>query len=164
MDIFTQKKLLVRAIVLLTLANLFLMGFFLWRDIVNKPIVQANRKVQGELTGILKRELNLSKDQVDKMRSLRTMYFSKEEELAALIKMERDSMNTLMFNINTNDELVKVLARRIADNDYKMEMLRFEQARELKSICTQEQLEKFDGLIIEIRDYFRQDAKPKRKK
>jgi Spy/CpxP family protein refolding chaperone len=164
MDIFAQKKLLMRIVVLLTLLNLFLMGFFLWKDIDNKQTPQGNNKGLKELTDILKRELNLSKDQVDKMRTLRTVYFEKEEKLAALIKGERDSINVLMFNRNTDSELVRSLAKRVAENDFKMEMLRFEQAGELKSVCTPEQVAKFDGLIIEIRDYFRQDAKPKRKR
>jgi len=44
-----------------------------------------------------------------------------------------------------------------------MELLRFDQAQSLKLICTPKQLEKFEGLIIEIRDFFKQDEKPKRK-
>jgi hypothetical protein len=35
-----------------------------------------------------------------------------------------------------------------------------EQAQQLKTICTPQQLEKFDKLVIEIRDYFRPDNRP----
>ena len=76
------------------------------------------------------------------------------------VRNERDSMNTVMFNKNNNEELVKSLAKRISDNEYQMELLRFDQAKEFKSICTPEQLEKFEGLIKEIRDYFRPDNQP----
>jgi periplasmic protein CpxP/Spy len=163
MDIFTQKKLLIRIVVLLVLLNLFMIGFFLCKDIFRKPPRQGNENEFRDVSDILKRELSLSKEQVDQIRVLRSSYFETEEALAAVIKGERDSINMIMFNKNTNEELVRSLARRVADNDYKMELLRFEQAQKLKSICTPEQLEKFENLIIEIRDYFRRDNQPKRK-
>ena len=163
MDIFTQKKLLIRIVILLAFLNLFLIGYLLYTDIFRKPPPQSSEKGYRDVSEILKRELNLSKEQVDQIRVLRSSYFETEEALAAVIKSERDSINMIMFNKSTDEELVRSLARRVADNDYKMELLRFEQAQKLKSICTPEQLEKFESLIIEIRDYFRSDNQPKRK-
>lgn len=43
-----------------------------------------------------------------------------------------------------------------------MELLRFEQAKEMKLICNAEQQEKFEKLVKEIRDYFRPDNQPTR--
>jgi periplasmic protein CpxP/Spy len=163
MDIFTQKKFLIRIVILLVLLNLLLIGFFLFRGTYSKPPRQGNQNEFRDVSEILRRELNLSNEQVDQIRILRSSYFEKEEALAAVIKGERDSINMIMFNKSTNEELVRSLARRVADNDYKMELLRFEQAQKLKSVCTPEQLEKFENLIIEIRDYFRRDNQPKRK-
>jgi periplasmic protein CpxP/Spy len=163
MDIFSQKKLLIQIVILLVLLNLFLIGFFLCKDMLRKPPRQGNETGFRDVSDVLKRELNLSKDQVDQIKVLRSSYFETEEALAAVIKGERDSINMIMFNKSTNEELVRSLARRVADNDYKMELLRFEQAQKLKSICTPEQLEKFENLIIEIRDYFRQDNRPVKK-
>ena len=71
-------------------------------------------------------------------------------------------MNAAMFNKTIDEETVKALAQRISDNDYEMEMMRFEQAKEFKSICNDEQLEKFEGLVKEIRDYFKPEEKPKK--
>jgi hypothetical protein len=163
MDIFTQKKLLIRIVILMTVLNLLFIGLFLWKDFFHKPPPRDNPNGFRDVSDILKRELNLSKEQVDQIRVLRSSFNETELALAAVIKSERDSINMIMFNKSTNEELVRSLARRVADNDYKMELLRFEQAQKLKSICTPMQLEKFEGLIIEIRDYFRQDNKPKRK-
>jgi Spy/CpxP family protein refolding chaperone len=163
MDIFTQKKLLIRIVILLTVLNLLFMGLFLWKDVLRKPPPQDKPNDFRDVSEILRRELNLSREQVDQIRILRSSYDETEKALAAVIRSERDSINMIMFNKNTDEELVRSLARRVADNDYKMELLRFEQAQKLKSICTPMQLEKFEGLVIEIRDYFRQDNRPKRK-
>ena len=72
-------------------------------------------------------------------------------------------MNELIFNKDTDSTLVKALAKRVADNEYQMELYRLEQAQQLKAICTPEQLKKFNGLVKEIRDYFRPDNQPKRR-
>jgi Spy/CpxP family protein refolding chaperone len=164
MDIFTQRKLLIRTVILLSILNLVLFGIVLWKDFLYKPLPQDNKENFRDVTDILKNELNLTDDQVDQMKKLRSVFFEKENEIALIIKSERDSINAAMFNNTTNDELVISLARRVAENDYRMELLRLEQSKEFKSICTPKQLEKFEDLVIEIRDYFRHDNQPKKKR
>jgi Spy/CpxP family protein refolding chaperone len=164
MDIFTQKKMLIRIVVLLTILNIMLMGGLFWKDFFHGPPPQNNPDDSRDVSTILKKELNLTEEQVGQIRNLRSLFNEKEKVLAAEIKNERDSINIAMFNKNTNEELVRLLAGRVADNEFKMELLRFEQAQELKKICTPEQLEKFEVLVIDIRDYFRQDNKPRRKR
>jgi Spy/CpxP family protein refolding chaperone len=163
MDIFTQRKLLVRIVILLTVLNLVLIGFFLVKDLFRKPPPRENQIETPDVTRILKKELKLTKEQEDRIRDLRRSFSDKEKALSEAIKSERDSINVLMFNKNPNDDQIRFLARRVADNDYKMEILRFQQALEFKTICSPEQLEKFEGLVRELRDFFKADNKPKRK-
>jgi len=160
MDIFTQKKLLVRIVILLTVLNLILITAVVWKDYIRKPPRQINQNDLRDVSEILKKDLKLSDEQVKQIRDLRSVYFEKERVLSEAIKNERDSMNSSMFSNNTSFELINSLARRVAENEYKMELLRFQQANELKTICTPEQLQKFEGLILEIRDYFRNDNRP----
>jgi protein CpxP len=160
MDIFTQKKFLMRIVILLTVLNLILITAVVWKDYIRKPPRQMNQNDSRDVSEILKRDLRLSEKQVEQIRNLRSVYFDKEKALSEAIRGERDSINSSMFSSNTNSELVHILARRVAENEYKMELLRFEQAEELKAICTPEQLQKFEGLILEIRDYFRNDNRP----
>jgi len=115
-----------------------------------------------DVAHILEHELGLTQQQVEQIGSIRESFFEKEKILEAVIRGERDSMNMQMFNKNTNDELLKSLAHSVSENEYKMELLRIEQARQLKGICTREQLEKLNNLVIEIRDYFRPDNRPNR--
>ena len=103
----------------------------------------------------------MTAEQTEQIKRLRENVFEKEKELTEVIRAERDSMNVAMFNKNTNEDEVKVLANRISTNEYKMEMIRLEQSKQLKTICTAEQLEKFEKLVLEIRDYFRPDNQPK---
>ena len=163
MDLFAQKKLLIRIIIVLAVLNLLSIGVFLWKDVFPPPrpteVPKANTR---DASAILEKELNLTGEQAEQIRNLRGTYNQKEKELVASIRIERDSMNAEMFNGSTREEVIRSLARRIADNEYNLEMLRFEQAKELKSICTPEQVEKFNRLVREMRDYFKPDNQPGR--
>lgn len=165
MDIFAQKKLLARIIVILVLINLVLISIFLWKDLSHnhEPELFPQKSDYRNVSVVLKKELKLTDKQEEQINKLRKDYFEKEKELGVTIRGERDSMNVTMFNKNTNEELIKLLAKEIADNEYKMEMMRYEQAKELKLICTPEQLDKFEKMVLEIRDYFRPDNQPKNK-
>jgi hypothetical protein len=160
MDIFTQKRMLIRIAVLMTVLNLLLIGFLLFKDSLKKPPRPIENNDKRNVSEILKDELKLSEMQVGHLMELRQTYFEKENKLSSAIKNERDSINMFMFNKSENEELIRSLARRVAENEYNIEMLRFQQAQELKLICTQDQLEKFERLVREIRDYFRKENKP----
>ena len=161
MDIFAQKKMLVRTVIVLAALNLCSIGVFVWKVLMPPPKPQTEApENQRDVSGILERELNLTRDQVDRIRDLRADFAQKERHLVD----ERDSMNAEMFNITTREELIRSLAREIADNEYNMEMLRFDQATKLKSVCTPEQAEKFGKLVREMRDLFKPDEKPAREK
>ncbi len=160
MDVFTQNKILIRVIIVLIAFNLIFIALILREDFRTRPHKSPIINGKDDVSALLKKELNLDENQTQQIRDLRMTFFDKERFLASAIRSERDSMNELMFGNNTNDILIKSLAKRIADNDNQMELLRYEQALKLKSICNPVQLEKFNGLVKEIRDYFRPDPKP----
>jgi Spy/CpxP family protein refolding chaperone len=166
MDIFAQNKFLIRLVVLLVALNLFSMGIFMWKEFSqpkqhpSPPEQREQREDYHDVSDVLQRELNLNSQQVEQIQKLREDVFEKETAIKEVIRGERDSMNLLMFNKNSDNALIKTLAREVSENEYKMELLRYEQAQSLKAICTPKQLEKFDKLVIEIRDYFRPDNRP----
>jgi len=162
MDIFSQKKFLTRIILFLVMLNLISVSFFIWKSIYNLPLLFSKNEDYKNVSRILKRELNLSEKQDSKLIELRESYYLKEIDLKKTIKDYKDEMNEKMFNKNTDETKIKLLAKQIADAEYQMELLRFEQAKELKLICNAEQQEKFEKLVKEIRDYFRPDNQPTR--
>jgi len=162
MDVFSQKKFLTRIILFLVMLNLISVSFFVWKSIYNEPLLFPKNGDYKNISRILKKELNLSEKQDSKLIELRESYYLKEIDLKKTIKDYKDEMNEKMFNKNTDEIKIKLLAKQIADAEYQMELLRFEQAKELKLICNAEQQEKFEKLVKEIRDYFRPDNQPTR--
>jgi len=159
MDVLKQNKLLIKLIILLVVMNLAIMIFL----IISKPPMPMDGRRpdrnMNEVFGVLKDELQLNATQIEELKTLREDFFIRESKLAKTIKSQRDSMNELMFNAQTDTFLVKAVAKRVSENEFKMEMLRFEQAKTLKTICTPAQMKKFESLVIDIRDYF----KPRKK-
>jgi Spy/CpxP family protein refolding chaperone len=164
MDIFSQKKFLTRVILFLVMLNLLSVGFFVWKSVYHhEPLLFLKNEDYKNVSGILKKELNLDEKQVSELNEIRERYYLKEIDLKKTIKDFKDEMNEKMFNKNTDETKIKILAKQIADSEYQMELLRFEQAKELKSICNAEQQEKFEKLVKEIRDYFRPDNQPNKR-
>ena len=165
MDIFAERKKLVVLIVILAVMNVLCIGVYLWQNNAHHkgPELFPNKNDFRDVSAVLKKELNLTDKQVEFIDTIRASYFIKEEKLKLIIRNEKDSMNLIMFNKTTDENLVKSLAKEVADNEYKMELMRYEQSKELKAICSPVQLDKFEKLVLEIRDYFRPDNQPKRK-
>lgn len=157
MDIFRENKILLRLVAILVFINCISLGYLIWnkRDNSGTP---PKRNIE-EVARLLKEKLNLTSEQQKQLIQIRQSFFDKEEPLSRRIKAERDSMNVEMFNEYTDTVLVKKLAARIAENEHQMELLRLEQAQQLKQICTPEQLKKINELVIDIRDYFQPHKK-----
>ena len=58
-----------------------------------------------------------------------------------------------MFNKNCNEQKLVSIARKIGDNEYRIELSKINQSKQLKAICNASQLEKFQDLMFEMRDY-----------
>jgi len=164
MDIFRQQKYLMRTVIILVLLNIALIGFFVWKEL--KPhhkSMYLNNKDYKDVSGVLKKELQLNEKQVQQFNSIREDYNKQEIALKEKIKANKDLMNEEMFNKITDENKIMTLAKQTSAFEYQMEMLRYSQAKELKLICTAEQQEKFEALVKEIRDFFRPDNQPKKR-
>lgn len=165
MDIFSQNKLLIRTILVLVVLNLGSITFFTVKEIRSRrvPLLFPKNEAYKDVSKILKKELNLTNQQVIRFDEIRKRNFEKQSEIKKIIRDEKDAMNIEMFNKNSDDDKIKLLARQVSENEYKMELLRYYQAKELKAVCKPEQLDKFQDLVIEIRDYFRPDNQPNKR-
>lgn len=153
MDIFSKNSFLIRIVVLLILLNLCTISYLWWGNATNKRATPPKKDI-SKITKKLAQTLDLSQNQQTELEKIRIDFFSKEEILHQLIKSQRDSMNLEMFSANTDTNHVKSIASRVAQNELKMELYRFAQAQQLKHICTPQQLDKLNHIVLDIRDYF----------
>lgn len=165
MDIFRKQKIVSRTIIILVLLNILLISFLFWKEMKPKrePLLFPKNEIYKDVSLILKNELNLNEKQVSNLDEIRKRYYLVEIDLKRKIKDYKDEMNEEMFNKNTDENKIIRLAKQISSFEYQMEMIRYCQAKELKSVCTPEQQEKFETLVKEIRDYFRPDNQPNKR-
>lgn len=165
MDIFTQNKILIRTVVVLIVLNLVSIGFFIFKEMKprHEPLLFPKNEEYNDVSGILKKELNLTDNQVAQFDEIRKQNFEKQAALKEIIRVDKDEMNQEMFNKNSDETKIIQLAKKVSQNEYQIELLHFEQAKKLKAVCNEKQLDKFEDLVIEIRDYFRPDNQPMRR-
>lgn len=156
MDILTQKNMLLKLVLVLIVLNLLLLGYCGWKAMYHPQPQDRNQPVpQSELSELLKKELGLTPEQADSLKKIRADFFDQEIIISEETRKKRDSMNELMFHTNANDSLLKQLAAGVAANEYKMEVLRIEQAAKMRSLCKPDQLKKLNKLVKEVRDYLK---------
>lgn len=165
MDIFQQNKMLYRLVVVMLIVNVIVIGLLVYFRMDSsggqtRGGRQKDSPTAKQLSLVLKKELDLTDTQTREIERIRQSFFEKERVLAAEIKEKRDSMNLLMFNKEENDRLVVQLARGVAEREFDMELLRMQQAKSFRQVCTPTQLNKLQTLVKEIRDYFK-PANPK---
>lgn len=168
MDIFTKRIFLIRTLILMVVLNLSFIAYFFFlkqggnTNIIDEsgPLLFPKNEGYRDMTPILKRELKLTDSQVIRFNVVRKSNFEKQVVLSRINRDLKDSLNVNFYRINTDEELVLTLIKKISENVLQNELLRYAQAKELKSICTKEQQERFDLLVKEIRDFFRPDNQP----
>ncbi len=157
MDIFSQNKVLIRTIIVLVVLNLVLIGFFIFKEICpNRELdFRPDHENKKELSAILKKELNLTNQQVIQFEEIRAQNASTKFKLKEIINHDKELLNIVMFSKNYNKERVFALAKKISNNEYQIEIAKINQSQQLKAICNPEQLDKFKILVIEIQDYLK---------
>lgn len=164
MDIFNQNKVLIRTIFVLVALNLVIIGFFIFKEMRphREPDFRLELENKKELSAILKKELNLTNDQVVKFEKIRAQNAARKSKLKEVINHDKELLNIAMYSKNYNEEKVFALAKKISDNEYQIEVSKINQSQQLKAICNPEQQDKFETLVIEIQDYFKPNNHPKK--
>lgn len=154
MDSSTGKNLLTKILILVLILNSAVMLHLLWQNNQLRNHKKDRHNKRG-IALLLKEKLDLKDDQVAQIDAIRREFLKKEELLSVIIKAQRDSMNEIMFSDKCDTIVVKKLAWRVAENEYKMERYRINQAIQLQKILDSEQLSKLRTYVKDIRDYFK---------
>lgn len=149
----------MRIIFILLFLNIISTGY-LWFQKWEKPDDRLAKKERENSMRTLKEKLDLSREQEQAIGILRQDFAAREEAVTQMIRSQRDSMNVVMFHQDNDTSMLKRIAKRVADNEYQLELLRIDQAQKFKSICTAEQLKEFQHLVINIRDILQPQNKP----
>lgn len=148
MKIATTKKSLLIVIFLLIIIDVVILFFFVSK---NKPenSRQHDRK-EGGLYTMLKDEANFSEEQIAQYQILREEQFKKVKPLFGEIRKSKDSFYSLLYLETIPDSTINALSDSIAMDQKALDLQMFNYFRQIRSLCTGEQLPQFDSSIKKV--------------
>jgi hypothetical protein len=147
MPTFSKTRVLIFIIVVLLLANLAMLIFFLSMHDNRKKHTQQSNRGANVISTVLQQKVGFTKEQMDKVSQLRSVH---REKMHSLFQDIRLAKIKFYGQINTNEVTDSVLYRdatTIGEKQRAIDLQAFKNIREIRNLCTTEQLPKFDSLI-----------------
>lgn len=119
--------------------------FFL---VVNKPAPRPSRH-EG-MTGMLQKDVGFNKQQLDAYQSLRKNQLDSMHALFDDLKKAKIDFYDMIYEPDMNDSLLESSADNIATKQKKLEMRMFYHFKAVRTICTPDQLPKFDSTLKKV--------------
>lgn len=168
MDFYRKNRAGNRVLIILVILNLALLATIWYprlkpqeKEIQRKEKKQyddkkfrqdeENRKQRDKrLAGFLKRELNFTRDQVDKFMELRDEHFQKTHQFRRQVDDLRREMLELLFDDQPDSSQVEKLTEKMGQKTAELEKTVFYHFIELMEVCDSEQKSKYKSLLREI--------------
>lgn len=141
----TKIKSLVTIIIFLLITNIAMLIFFLASG---RPADtrQKNREFNG-MYNSLQSEVGFTKDQLDQYQALRKEQRDKVRPLFNELRNAKKDFYKLIYSSASPDSLINADADSIAQKQKALDMQMFRYFKNIRSICTPEQLPKFDTTV-----------------
>jgi Spy/CpxP family protein refolding chaperone len=138
-------KSLVTIIIFLLITNIAMLIFFL---AAGRPADtrEKNREFNG-MYNSLQSEVGFTKDQLDQYQVLRKEQRDKVRPLFNELRNAKKDFYKLIYSSSNPDSLINADADSIAQKQKALDMQMFRYFKNIRSICTTEQLPKFDTTV-----------------
>ena len=144
----TKNRSLISIIVFLLITNIAMVIFFL---VLNKP-AQRNSwgRDQNGMSGMLQKEVGFSNDQLNTYQSLRKAQLDSVHILFDEVRKAKKDFYNLLYFSNVPDSTLSTDADQIAIKQKTLDLHMFNHFKMVRSICTPDQLQKFDTTIKRV--------------
>ena len=148
MKIASTKKSLIIVIILLLIIDVVILFFFVSK---NKPgDSQQHDRKEGGLYTMLKTEADFSPEQIAQYQTLREQQFEQVRPMFSKIRKSKDNFYSLLYIDSVQDSTVNALSDSIAFNQKALDVQMLTYFRQIRALCTEEQLPKFDSSIKKV--------------
>ncbi len=144
----TKNKSLISIIVFLLITNIVMVIFFL---VLNKPAQRNFRsKDQNGMSGMLQKDVGFSNGQLSTYQTLRKAQLDSVHLLFDDVRKAKIDFYNLLYAPNVPDSALSMAADQIAVKQKTLDLHMFNHFKLVRSICTPDQLQKFDTTIKRI--------------
>jgi periplasmic protein CpxP/Spy len=145
----TKKyKALVSIIIFLLITNLAMLLFFIVLD--NPSGKRSKERAENGMYNSLQKDVGFSKNQLDQYQSLRTQQRQNIKPLFDKVRKSKMDFYGLIYMQNVSDSTLAMDADTIAQTQKELDLQMFNHFRRIRSLCTPDQLQKFDSTIKKV--------------
>ena len=150
MESNTKTKSLITIIIFLLITNIAMLIFFV---LEGKP---GNRKERNHenrgMYNSLKNDVGFSDEQLTQYKNLREQQIKKVHPLFNEVREAKRNFYGLIVSNNASDSLLNADADSIAHKQKDLDLQMFGYFKNVRSICTPDQTQKYDSLIQTVVD------------
>lgn len=148
-EAFARNKVLGVLVIILLLTNLLLLFFFVW----NKPDDagrSSNRGKGGEVMQLLEKQVGFSKQQLDQYKQLKDQHWERMKTSFGDLRAARDNFYKLLNENSVPDSVLTAAADSIGAKQVVIDLQTYRHFREVRGLCTPEQLPHFDSVVQHV--------------
>lgn len=148
-EAFARNRVLSVLVIILLLTNLLLLFFFVWKkpDDAPKPGTQRGR---GEVTQLLEKEVGFTKQQLDQYKQLKEQHWERLKPAFGDLRAARDRFYMLLKEDVVADSVLTAAADSIGAKQVVIDLQTYRHFRDVRSLCTAEQLPRFDSVVQHV--------------
>jgi periplasmic protein CpxP/Spy len=140
-----RNKTLVFIIVILLLANIVMLVYFLWLKHPDKSF--HGDKNSDRFAEALKKDVGFNEIQVARYKQLKDAKWDKIKLRFDDLQKAKDNFFHLIGVENISDSILNSAADSIAQRQKSLDLQAFSHFKELRKVCTPEQQPKYDSLV-----------------
>jgi Spy/CpxP family protein refolding chaperone len=143
----SKNRSLIFIITVLLLTNIAVLAYFLW---YKKPerLPQTNHDKRGQgIERPLHDDVGFNDQQMAQYREMRDEQMKAIKPMFDDMRKTKDSLFRMIGNPEANDSIVNSVADAIAQKQKAMDLRMYNHFKRIRSLCTPDQLPKYDSLI-----------------
>ena len=148
METIKKYRALVSIIVFLLITNMAMLIFFM---VLSKPITNRHRSHdQNGMYTTLQKDVGFSKAQLDQYQVLRNQQRDTIKPLFNDLRKAKETFYGLIYSSDVSDSLLNSDVDLIAQKQKELDLKMFNHFKNVRNLCTPDQLQKFDSTIKKV--------------
>lgn len=143
-----RSKVFLLVIAILLVANIAMVTFFLMKKDGRRSEKRPDRKTM--IAEFLKKEIGFTAAQLQQYDTLSTKHQENVKKMFESSRASKDKQFKELAAGDFSDSVINVVAGQSAELQKTMELQMFNHLKNIRMLCTSEQLPKFDSLFVKI--------------
>ncbi len=156
METISKNKLLFTIIIILILINISTLSL-VWYGRLKPPppppfppMMERPEGPPPEGKAFLKEQLKLTDAQMEAIDKIRETHISQIRKIKEDMKGLKDKLFSNLKNPSADTNTIKDITTQIGNIEARVDIITFDNFREVRKICTDEQKKKFDEIILDV--------------